>query len=221
MNLSLSCQQLKRLPPIWGWSELTELDLSGNQLESLPDFFDAFPNLEVLRLAGNRFRTFPKEILRCRRLRVLDLSGNPLQEIPPSIEELKALRVLKLRGASPLLPFELASLPLDKVVLRRGGITIRRIVIKDLFPKGVPSLQDKAMAALLASGAELELPPVISRNYEGRIHLCHQCSIKVLDTLAIPGLKHTRLTEKVSCWTVARFCSHECVAGSLDPEKND
>lgn len=70
------------------WSEkdavmLESLNLSHNEISSLPEWFDHFPALTSLYLVGNNIKTLPDSPLRLWRLKTLDLSNNSLNEIPP------------------------------------------------------------------------------------------------------------------------------------------
>jgi Leucine-rich repeat (LRR) protein len=65
---------------------LRKLNLSGNGLESLPDWFSRLCHLETLDLSDNRLSTLPELIASFRNLADLDLSGNLLEDLPPSVE---------------------------------------------------------------------------------------------------------------------------------------
>uniref|UniRef100_A0A915A6Z3 Calponin-homology (CH) domain-containing protein n=2 Tax=Parascaris univalens TaxID=6257 RepID=A0A915A6Z3_PARUN len=92
---------------------LTYLDLSENQLTSLPVGLFSI-HLQVLLLAGNRLDSLPREIRQLAgSLHELDVSCNRLQAIPPDIALLKLLRVLNLRdNRLTHLPSELSRMEL-------------------------------------------------------------------------------------------------------------
>ena len=62
---------------------LESLNLSHNEISSLPEWFDHFPALTSLYLVGNNIKTLPDSPLKLWRLKTLDLSNNSLNEIPP------------------------------------------------------------------------------------------------------------------------------------------
>ncbi len=76
------------------FSNLTELDLSGNDLHSLPPDWQ-FSHLEVLNLSENSFTTLPAVISKSQSLKVLNLADNPIQG-DLTLADLKALKVLNL-----------------------------------------------------------------------------------------------------------------------------
>uniref|UniRef100_F1KVB5 Leucine-rich repeat and calponiny domain-containing protein 3 n=1 Tax=Ascaris suum TaxID=6253 RepID=F1KVB5_ASCSU len=92
---------------------LTYLDLSENQLTSLPVGLFTI-RLQVLLLSGNRLESLPREIRQLAgSLHELDVSCNRLQAIPPDIALLKLLRVLNLRdNRLTHLPSELSRMEL-------------------------------------------------------------------------------------------------------------
>ena len=75
---------------------LTELDLSGNQLTQLPPEITELKNLTTLNLSWNQLTQLPPEITELKNLISLDLSGNQLTQLPPEITELKNLTTLNL-----------------------------------------------------------------------------------------------------------------------------
>ncbi len=99
-ELDLSGLGLKFLPDIFGEkpfvSRLKYLDLSYNQLTSLPKKICELKRLRVLGLANNKLTSLPKGIRKLQRLRVLDLANNKLTSLPKGILKLQRLRVLDL-----------------------------------------------------------------------------------------------------------------------------
>ena len=81
---------------LMGYHALRELNLGGNQLETLPDALGDFTFLEVLTLSANNLHNFPTCILRLTRLTKLQLSHNKLTSVPDAIRRLTALKVLRL-----------------------------------------------------------------------------------------------------------------------------
>ena len=94
-----------------GW---TELDLSGNDLETLPPEIGRLQSLESLilgkkledyeivgdrvlqKVSSNKFKTLPIEMLHLSNLRKLDISGNPLGNIPDVVMQILHLEELIL-----------------------------------------------------------------------------------------------------------------------------
>ncbi|RIA93841.1 hypothetical protein C1645_690376 [Glomus cerebriforme] len=58
---------------------LTELYLSGNEIQSLPDEIDKLSNLRVMHVNGNKLQTLPAELSKIRKLVVLDVGSNALK----------------------------------------------------------------------------------------------------------------------------------------------
>lgn len=80
-------------------TRLYSLDLSNNQLTSLPDDISSLVALKQLYLNKNQFEYFPKCILNqsiSKSLTVLELCDNALKFIPPKLSSLKELVTLRL-----------------------------------------------------------------------------------------------------------------------------
>jgi len=75
---------------------ITNLDLSDNNLNSLPESIYNLQNLEVLDLGYNNLNSLPESICNLQNLKILDLSHNNLNSLPQSIWNLKNLEVLYL-----------------------------------------------------------------------------------------------------------------------------
>lgn len=75
---------------------LNELLLDGNLLSSFPmEIARCCHQIWFLNLSGNQLRTIPVEINQLQNLEKLFLSGNELQQLPESLTSLKRLRNLK------------------------------------------------------------------------------------------------------------------------------
>ncbi len=72
------------------------LDLSGNQLSSLPPEFVKLSALRFLFIAANQLSTLPPEIGQLSAIEVLRLSNNQLTNLPPQVGKLYALTSLYL-----------------------------------------------------------------------------------------------------------------------------
>jgi Leucine-rich repeat (LRR) protein len=97
--LDLSRNQLESLPrEIGRLSNLKELIVMSNQLRSLPRGIRYLSNLQKLCLNVNRLRSLPPEIGQLRNLQRLNLELNRLTSLPPEIGLLRNLRVLEVNG---------------------------------------------------------------------------------------------------------------------------
>ncbi|MBX2802232.1 MAG: TIR domain-containing protein [Myxococcales bacterium] len=85
-------------PPWLGqFSDLEQLDLSGNRLGSAPEaFFAQLPELTVLWLNSIALRFVPSSLCRLQKLRHLSLSANGLRFLPTEFSKLDALVELRL-----------------------------------------------------------------------------------------------------------------------------
>ncbi|KAI9010440.1 hypothetical protein CLU79DRAFT_710459 [Phycomyces nitens] len=98
-------------------TRLTFLDLSHNQLETLPESIRYLKHLQHLNLANNLIPELPSVIQFFVKLNHLDLSNNPLQELSANIARLTQLTMLDLTGTKiSNVPSEL--LRLTKVSVR-------------------------------------------------------------------------------------------------------
>jgi Leucine-rich repeat (LRR) protein len=96
---------------------LTELDLSNNQIEALPDDFDGMDVLRILNLRNNLLTEIP-DLEQLVSLEELDLSLNNIEQLPQSIVALSNLVILDVSNNSLT---DAANLPeftvLDKLIL--------------------------------------------------------------------------------------------------------
>ncbi|XP_006896531.1 PREDICTED: leucine-rich repeat and calponin homology domain-containing protein 4 [Elephantulus edwardii] len=115
-GLSLYHNCLRCLNPALGnLTALTYLNLSRNQLSSLPPYICQLP-LRVLIVSNNKLGALPPDIGALGSLRQLDVSSNELQSLPSELCSLPALRDLNVRrNQLSLLPDELGDLPLVRL----------------------------------------------------------------------------------------------------------
>ncbi len=96
-SLDLSYNQLSSLPPaIAQLQNLQGLDLSYNQLSSLPPAIAQLQNLQGLYLSYNQLSSLPPAIAQLQNLQGLYLSYNQLSSLPPAIAQLQNLQGLYL-----------------------------------------------------------------------------------------------------------------------------
>ncbi|XP_012614634.1 leucine-rich repeat and calponin homology domain-containing protein 4 isoform X3 [Microcebus murinus] len=115
-GLSLYHNCLRCLNPALGnLTALTYLNLSRNQLSSLPPYICQLP-LRVLIVSNNKLGALPPDISALGSLRQLDVSSNELQSLPSELCSLSSLRDLNVRrNQLSTLPDELGDLPLVRL----------------------------------------------------------------------------------------------------------
>lgn len=104
--LNVSRNQLVTLPPDLGnLVLLRELLLANNRIPSLPREIARCVQLRKLDLHRNFLTQLPRELQHCERLEEIDVSNNELTELPAELGKLANLRMLNVRNN------HLASLP--------------------------------------------------------------------------------------------------------------
>lgn len=76
---------------------LYQLDLSFNELESIPSSIGTLINLSSLFISNNKLKIIPNEICNLKLLKNLDLSFNSISSLPQSYPSLYSLTVCNLR----------------------------------------------------------------------------------------------------------------------------
>ncbi|GKU93307.1 hypothetical protein SLEP1_g6912 [Rubroshorea leprosula] len=95
--MDLSWNQLRSIPDSIGQlSKLESMDLLGNQLRSIPDSIRQLSKLESMDLSWNQLRSIPDSIGQLSKLKSMDLLGNQLRSIPDSIGQLSKLESMDL-----------------------------------------------------------------------------------------------------------------------------
>ena len=110
--LDLSFNQLQTLPDEIGTLKmLTILNCACNVLESIPPAIGRLRRLQRLKLNGNRLKILPDEIGDCHRLSVICLSENQMNRLPDSVNRCMSLTELHLENnVLTCLPLGLANM---------------------------------------------------------------------------------------------------------------
>jgi Leucine-rich repeat (LRR) protein len=75
---------------------LEELDLTGCDLDSIPELIGELKNLKRLDLRNNKLTTLPKRLFELTKLEQLDNFGNKINNLSPDIKNLTNLRELNI-----------------------------------------------------------------------------------------------------------------------------
>jgi internalin A len=108
IELDLSCENITTLPSEIGQLiNLEKLNLRYNQLTSLPREIGKLTNLNFLYLYGNKLVSLPSEIGQLVNLKILNVNGNKLISLPKEIGQLINLITLNIHSNN------LRSLPVE------------------------------------------------------------------------------------------------------------
>ena len=106
----------------WENVDLRTLDVSLNDLESLPEELAEFAELTKLVARNNRIHTLPQTLSGLATLTVLDLSNNQIPMLPPDFGALVSLSDVCLEGNGYVVP------PLDPsrmlAALSKAALTV-------------------------------------------------------------------------------------------------
>lgn len=131
-KLDLSMSELSVVPvrEIAALKKVTDLDLSSNQITSLPDDFCTLKNLVKLDLSSNKLRSLPEQFGKLENLQHLDLYKNSLETLPISFVHLKQLRWLDVKDN-----------PLDADLRKVAGDCLEAKQCKEAATKVVQHMQ--------------------------------------------------------------------------------
>ncbi len=120
--LNLSFNEITTLPdPLASLQNLTILNLSFNGITTLPDAIASLQNLTYLNLGNNKISILPDAIASLQNLTELDLSHNQITTLPDAIAHLQNLTILNLSfNGITTLPDAIASLQ-NLTTLYLGG----------------------------------------------------------------------------------------------------
>lgn len=98
-TLDLSGQQLTSLPDsVLSRSDITVLNVSNNQLAVLPADIAKLTNLTVLNIENNRLEGLPKELTQMKNLREIRANNNRIKSLPGELEGMTFLKFLDISG---------------------------------------------------------------------------------------------------------------------------
>ena len=99
ISLDLSGQQLTTIPDsILSRTDITALNVSNNQLTNLPSSISKLTNLEVLNVENNRLVSFPPEISQLTKLREIHANNNRITSLPTELGNMTWLQSLDISG---------------------------------------------------------------------------------------------------------------------------
>lgn len=219
LNLSATGRTATNLPSsLDNLTQLTELDLSGNQLAQVPELVYNLKTLKRLNLSDNCFHSLLDDLDVCwPKLEVLNLSRNELRSLPVSLSKLEGLRCLYLnynqlnfeglpKDIGKLFNLEVFmatdnQLELMPESLFRGCAKLKKLVLANnkliTLPDAFHLLQELKVLDL-ANNPELILPPKPSELMDQ----VESKSIRNIDaTLANQLKKATSLTGDGQCLT--------------------
>lgn len=136
-KLDLSNQNLTSIPAeVFSLKNLKTLKLSNNNISVIPREITKLRRLEKLDLSNNKLSNFYAKVCQLPKLKVLNLNNNYLKTIPKQIKDLNELRVLSIANN------ELTSLPKEFAELKR----LRKLNISknnfELFPHELTELTE-------------------------------------------------------------------------------
>eukprot|EP00002_Diphylleia_rotans_P014756 TRINITY_DN2871_c0_g1_i15.p1 TRINITY_DN2871_c0_g1~~TRINITY_DN2871_c0_g1_i15.p1 ORF type:complete len:922 (-),score=123.03 TRINITY_DN2871_c0_g1_i15:269-3034(-) len=77
-----------------------ELDISDNNISTIPDAFSTLTNLQKINISGNKFTSIPDVMFKMTQLKEIDISRNPIQTIPDGVINLPSLERLEIADST-------------------------------------------------------------------------------------------------------------------------
>uniref|UniRef100_A0A1I7XFZ6 Protein lap4 n=1 Tax=Heterorhabditis bacteriophora TaxID=37862 RepID=A0A1I7XFZ6_HETBA len=146
------------LQPLFRLPKLRLLDLSDNNLISIPSEIAQLVSLVELNLSRNDISDLPEQMKECKTLMILDLSSNPITRLPETISQCVSLTHLALNDVS------LTQLPVDIGHLSHlRSLEVRENLIRTL-PASITQLEK--LQVLDLGQNELDLLPAEMGNLE-------------------------------------------------------
>lgn len=164
---------LKTYPPII--DTLVELDLSSNELESLPDEICLLINLRKLKLEGNRIARLPNSFPALYKLEKLYLNNNELSELPLDMANMSSLKILRLHQNRLFwIPNDIGRLRLSELTIHENPLREEILEIGELeevlaYFRAQPLPQGYAKA-LKAHITAAKIKDGLHELKEGRLH---------------------------------------------------
>lgn len=110
------------------WQTVTRLDLSHQDLATLPRQISALVRLQQLYLGSNQLVRLPAAVWQLKELRTLDLQLNPLGELPQELGQLGRLEKLSLYSSSMVdLPEAIGNLKALRELDLRGSASLKHL----------------------------------------------------------------------------------------------
>lgn len=123
-RMNVSFNALTELPPELPLRlpHLNFLDLSHNQIETLPDSFGLLFHLKTLLLKHNKLHSLPQSFVHHVKLEKIDLSHNVLKELPEGIGKMESLSKLNVsKNKLKILPVSLGNCKTLTLLLAQGN----------------------------------------------------------------------------------------------------
>ena len=85
-KLTMNNNKLLRFPEVVRqWSNLREIQLTGNEIMDIPSWIGELKDLTSLKIADNKIRRLPLALAQMPRLEEIDATGNPITSPPPEV----------------------------------------------------------------------------------------------------------------------------------------
>lgn len=155
-RIILSYNQLTTLKGIESCSQLQNLQIQANQIQSLSFLDKGFPNLRILDASKNQIRDIPEDFSKLKSLTTLNLGQNEITVFPLEISALTKIDTIHLNG-NPIAAFR------GKMV---ENTSLRELIFVGTFFKTLPDdfTKFKNLSYLMLSHGQLNDFPAGFRN---------------------------------------------------------